>query len=35
MWMSKLNPYDSDSSLLGVRIDRDCKVMREGEWGGR
>jgi len=32
---AKLDRSDSDSSLLGVCIDRDCKVMREGEWGGR
>jgi hypothetical protein len=29
-----LDRSDSDSSLLRVRTDRDCKVMREGEWGG-
>jgi len=31
MQMSKLDRSDSDSLLLGVCIDRDCEVIREGE----
>jgi hypothetical protein len=31
MRMSKLDRSDSDPSLLGVCIDRDGEVMREGE----
>jgi hypothetical protein len=33
--MSKPDSSDSDPSLLEVRIDRDRKVMRKGELGGR